>query len=519
MRWVSRLVTAGIFGSLVVLAVLFLRARIPDQKVGQAFTTYAKFRDGSHLAVGSPVVIAGVRVGDITRLSIEGRFARVDMRLVDEVMIPADSFVTRRADSLFGDSYIEIILGGGQEGATSAGLLRAGEPILHVVEGSSTDGVLRGIERAMPRIDNALGLVDEVVGDGRKRVTGDLADGITNADRWLASGRIEAPLEAARHAFERIDGLTTRGADALANTAPTVTQTLARIEQGVARARTGIHDARSQLVTALADTREGLDKIDPTVAQVAEVVTAIDQGSGADWKGTLGGLINKPDVADTLEDATAAGAEAVSSFNRFKSWLGMRLELNLFARTPRFYATAEIRARTDKFYLVEFERGSLGGVPTDQLSDVANTTSYGRVQEIHDTLRFTAQFGKQFGSFALRGGIKDSSFGFGIDVLLGSGRLQLSTDVFGSFSRTPRLKVAAAYAVFRSIYLIAGVDDALNTPGYLRIESGNQTVPNQLTEVRYGRDYFLGATLHFDDADLATLLRVYGALLAGALAF
>jgi hypothetical protein len=35
--------------------------------------------------------------------------------------------------------------------------------------------------------------------------------------------------------------------------------------------------------------------------------------------------------------------------------------------------------------------------------------------------------------------------------------------------------------------------------------------------VRYGRDYFIGAALHFDDADLSTLLRVYGALLVGLL--
>ena len=33
--------------------------------------------------------------------------------------------------------------------------------------------------------------------------------------------------------------------------------------------------------------------------------------------------------------------------------------------------------------------------------------------------------------------------------------------------------------------------------------------------MRYGRDYFLGATLQFTDADLASLARIYGALLLG----
>jgi hypothetical protein len=65
--------------------------------------------------------------------------------------------------------------------------------------------------------------------------------------------------------------------------------------------------------------------------------------------------------------------------------------------------------------------------------------------------------------------------------------------------------------------VIAGVDDVLTTPGYLSIVKGNTDVPTQFDEVRYGRDYFLGAELHFDDADLSMLLRVYGALLIGLL--
>ena len=87
--------------------------------------------------------------------------------------------------------------------------------------------------------------------------------------------------------------------------------------------------------------------------------------------------------------------------------------------------------------------------------------------------------------------------------------------MFGGFSYTPRVKLAGALEVFRSLYLIGGVDDVLNHPGYLNIETGNTAVPNYFTKLRYGRDYFLGATLQFTDADLALLIRVYGALIVG----
>ena len=106
----------------------------------------------------------------------------------------------------------------------------------------------------------------------------------------------------------------------------------------------------------------------------------------------------------------------------------------------------------------------------------------------------------------------------GVDAWLLGDRLRLSADVLGAYTATPRVKLAGALAVFPWLYVMAGVDDAFNRPGYLSIINGNAGVPRVLEQVRYGRDYFLGASLHFTDEDLATLLRIYGVALAGFLA-
>lgn len=518
MRWLTKLVTAAIGIAVVTLLVVVIRARLPDSSVAGNFATWAKFRDGSRVTVGSPVVIAGVQIGQITKITIEGTFARVDMELRDDTQIPFDSFITRRADSLFGDSYLEIIPTSGEDGAPGARRLARGEQITHVIEGASTDAVLRGMERGLPRVDNALDVVHEVTIKGRRAVTGPFVEKVVDADQWLAAGNIESPLATAQRSMVHIDELTTRGANAIAGLPAEVNATLDRIDARTAQAREGISEGKVALIQALRDTRENLDGADEQLAQAADLVAAIDQGSGADWKGSLGRLVNDPQLGDDLYDASVSGREAVGSFYRFKSWLGMRFEVGLYARAPRFYATAELRARTDKFYLVEFEKGPLGGVPHDSVAEVTGSSAYTRRQEIRDTLRFTAQFGKQLGPIAIRGGLKDSTLGIGVDVLMAQSRLKVSADVFGSFSRTPRVKVGAAFAVFRSIYILGGIDDAFNTPGFLQINNGiDQDVPTQFTQVRYGRDWFLGASLHFDDADLSTLLRVYGALLVGAL--
>src|SRR5262245_48850770 len=95
--------------AVILGAALCVRSKLPETRVGQSFTAWALFRDGSRLALRSPVRIAGVRVGEISNMTIVGEFARIDMRLRDDVDIPIDSWITKRAESAFGDSYLEII--------------------------------------------------------------------------------------------------------------------------------------------------------------------------------------------------------------------------------------------------------------------------------------------------------------------------------------------------------------------------------------------------------------------------
>lgn len=514
MRWLSRLVTITLVVALVGGVALLIRSAVPETTYGGGFKTYAVFRDGSKLQAGSPVVIAGVRIGDITAISLSpNNLARVDMRMQDDIVIRTDAFATRRADSLFGDSYIEIIPGPDE----TAPQLAPGQPITHVQEGSSTDTVLRTMDRALPRIDNAIAQVDDFMKAARAVVNGPFEARIREADQWLSEGHIEAPLTRADQAMETVEAATAGAAEAMSTGPARVRNALDRFGNGVASARTQLGDVKSGLADGLGRVRSGMSDLDPTLRDISEMMTAINEGQGDDWKGTLGRLVNDRQLGEDIDDVTASLAEGVHGFNRFTAFLGARVELGWYSKQFRFYATAEIRARNDKFYYVELERSSLGQVPVDQLAEVSGTDNYIRTQEIRDGVRFTGQFGKQIGPLQLRGGLKDSTFGIGADLLGWDGRLKLSADVFGSFQRTPRLKVAAALAVFRSIYIIAGVDDALNEHGILDVRTGNTAVPTELSEVHYGRDYFIGGALHFTDVDLATLLRVYGALLIGLL--
>ena len=511
MRWISRLTTVVIVITFVVAIALLIRSKIPSSDTGGAFLTYVKVRDASRLAVGSPVVIAGVRVGDITRLTIEGRLARVDMRLREGINLPIGTFATKRADSLFGDSYLELV----PSGEEPVVLLKSGEPIRHVQEGGSTDATLRAIARTMPKIDEALENVHELMTSGRQWVNGTLVETLNDVDVWLAAGNLERPLASADDAMKAFEDGTAGAAKAVADAAPDIDRRLASFDKMLKNARTDMREAKLSLQTGLADARTRFDDIDEPVADMLEIMSAIDEGRGDDWKGTLGRLVNDPSLANDLEDFSGDVADGAAGLNRFRSWLGGRAEVAVKSGEIRVYATAELYTRTDKLFLIEFSYSNLGTFPSSNLADAAGNPQFTRTQQIRDDFRFTAQFGKRLGFAQGRIGIKDSTPGIGADALFFNGRLKLSADLFGSFEATPRLKLAGAFAVFRSIYILAGVDDVLNTPGTLPVRPDSQSVPTALDEVHYGRDFFLGASLHFTDADLATILRFYGALIAG----
>lgn len=503
---ITTLVTVfAIFGGLALL----VRSQVQDVSVGGSLRTYVLLRDGARVAAGSPVVIAGVRVGDIEKVSLEGGMARVDLRLRDDIRIPQASIATRRADKLFGDSYIEIIPGTDP----AAPLLRSGQRILHVREGSSADTILRGIDQALPKADRALELTRAAAVSSRQWVGGPLADGLARSQAWLDSGRLSAPIKALDESMATIDELTVRAEDAMRGTEPQVQSTLERMDSGLRRLREGLASAQGAIGGISEATERGLAEIDPVVRDVSEVLVELDDPRS---RGTLARLINDRELADDLDEAVQSGANLIRDAQRFRVLLGLRLEYNVIARGPRAVVSAEFWPRPDSFYYAEATRVSQGGLPEVSLR-ADGMPGYVRSIEIGNAYRLTAQIGKKFGPLAVRGGLKESQFGAGMDLSLG-GRLRLSADLFGtSFTGAPNLRLAAALAVFRSIYVIGGLDQVLTEPGDLSILAGREEVPLVARSVHYGRDFFVGASVSLSEEDLAMLLRVYGAMLVGLL--
>ncbi len=74
---------------------------------------YAKFDEISGLKLRAPVVVAGVKVGQVTGISLdESHRARTDMEVDATLALPADTTASIVTAGLLGDRYINLKPGG-----------------------------------------------------------------------------------------------------------------------------------------------------------------------------------------------------------------------------------------------------------------------------------------------------------------------------------------------------------------------------------------------------------------------
>jgi phospholipid/cholesterol/gamma-HCH transport system substrate-binding protein len=523
-------VSAGVKVGLLVLVMLIGSYAVwkslgSDPAGDDNYKLTAQFRDASGLPVGSKVVVAGLPVGEITGLGIEGRYARVHFRLRKDVPVYGNGVVIKKATSLLGEYYLEVDPGEAETqladgGRQAHGRLKDGDQVPSVVEATSTDQLLRRIEETLPNVDEVLKSVRDLSEEVRQIVNGPVRSIATRIDSLVQkeSGTVSDILAKADRSMERIDVITqdirriTGGADQRINTI------LDNLDAASAEAKALVATAKNEVELTGTSVREKLDRVDEVIANTESITRKIDQDQG-----TLGRLVNDSAIADNVEQITDDAKGFLGTLFNLQTYVGLRSEYNVFSKLARHYVQVELHTRPDKYYLIEVVQEPRGNYPEvtlefDPTEPASADGAWVRRAVIKDEMRFSFQFAKRFDWLTLRYGIKESTGGIGADAeFRWWGRhLRLTVDAFdATWDELPRVKASAAFEVFRYLYVLAGIDEALNDPETLEIETGNTDVPVQFDKLRYGRDAFFGAMLRFNDEDLAALLTVGGSALSG----
>ena len=112
----------------IVVAVLFLTFTFRTSGLDSVRNVYnldASFRSAEGINIGTEVRMAGVKIGSVSNLSLNGKTLRADanLQISNDIFIPNDSSAVISSESLLGGSFVEIIPGGSFDNFSSGELI------------------------------------------------------------------------------------------------------------------------------------------------------------------------------------------------------------------------------------------------------------------------------------------------------------------------------------------------------------------------------------------------------------
>ena len=496
--------TVGALALVVGLLSYFL-VKVTNERTSanKGFTLWASFHDAAGLFQKSRVQTAGIPIGQIEKreLDPERPVARVTIRLLPGTVIWENAVVSKKSASLLGEFYLEIdpgspvgVVNGERRPMRQ---LKNGEQIQRVREPSSMGDLVSDVSTLMP-------ILHDILDDVRRLTSGPIASAAENANKLIETNSLVLGnlLSKMDHIAGDIDRITDAEGGNVQKSIENIREITESVKQLIGTGQGEVTQTGEAVRSSLDKLKATVDNLDKAVKNMESVTGKIDKGEG-----TVGHLLNDDTIARNVEDITEDAGGFIRGITKLQTMVGLRTEYNFLSGQPKEYLSVQLVPRPDKFYLIEIVND-----PRGLREDVTTFTESGdRSKPTHVTtysqnkLKFTLQFGKTYGIFTGRFGIKESTGGVGLDIHLMRNKLILSADMFDTlFNTWPRLQGRAALAVpyFPMLYLVGGVDDFLNHRGTVGTAGGF--------------DWFLGGQLVFNDEDLKSLLLFGGSAAGGA---
>ena len=455
-------------GLMVVLGlvVTFAVYRYVDERSAteSGYGVYAYFDDVQGLITKSRVLVAGIPVGYISSIRLEGDRARVDLRIEGEITLYEDARVTMRSLSLLGERVLVI-----RPGTPGLPVIPDGGQILTADKGVATDDIMvtvndiaQSVKKITAQMERAFG-TDEA-GDRMQSALWNLSDALEN----IKEVTDEAGPRIIR-IMENVELATTDLSDIIHERRGDIDRGIAEVDDTIA----SIHRAADQLNAVLADVKE---------------VT----GRTARGEGTIGRLTQDEALIDEVEGVAEGLNSFVGGLNRLRTIVELRSEYYALSNAFKTYFSIYLKPREGRYFLVQFVDDPRGSVTVTESiirqspPPLFYPNEYRRTEiSRSNRLKFSAQFGKTISFATFRFGIIESTGGLGMDIKVIKDRLELNTDIFEFGRRVyPRLRIRAGFELIKRLWLLAGIDNTINP----------------------GRDYFVGLQLRFDDEDLKPLI-------------
>lgn len=473
-------------GLLVVVIVTstYLVWRFVDERAGGegGYTVWAVFDDAQGLVPKSRVRIAGIDVGYIDSIRLWGNQARVDIEIDEGIVLYGDARIAKRTASILGEALLALI-----PGTEGNRVIEPGEQIPVLEDAPSTDDILRSVGQTAQSVERVAAQVERVFGtdtggDQMASALENLSEALAGVNRTIQQN-------------EEVISATLRNIEDTTDVAgPQIVRILDNVETVTGDVRDIVGDNREGLTEAGGQVNDTVSSINRAAHQLEDVMGDLEEITGrtAAGEGTIGRLTSDEQLIDEIQGIAEGIGDIVGPIARLQTIVELRSEYNMLANTFKNYVSLRLQPREDRYYLIQLIDDPRGHTQFSQTTvrrspppdDEPASYTETRITT-NDDFRFSLQFAKRIAFATFRFGVIESTGGIGADIHLFDNDLELNVDLFAFGDNTyPRLRARVAYEIVSRLWILGGVDDAIN-----------ETV-----------DFFLGAQLRFNDEDLKSIL-------------
>lgn len=512
----KKLITPFRVGLLVLVAGGILGGFLIWVKKGgmdrdESVVLVAYFRDASGLNQRSRIQIAGLQVGEIETIKLEGIRAKATMRIRKDIHVREDATVTKRSESLLGDYMLDLT-----PGTENFRELADGEEVKRVLDAQGMEqlfGTLNTITADVQAVTSSLrnvlggaqgqGSMEAIVKnlvaltEVMQRMIGDSAQKL---DKILAN------VEVVSGDVRKITGSQSSSVEHIVSNIETVTNDVRDVMASIKKI---VGENEGQVGEGVQGLKQTLAKLDRSLENIESVTQNVKDGKGA-----LGALVSNERLGQKLQDTVEDVADFAGRLTGLEVEVGIKADYLFNQASAKTFLQVRLIPKPDKYYLLEIiddPRGSTQTLYVQQNPPTAGQPSVQKQTITTEAIKFSAQFAKRFSFLTLRLGFIESTGGVGADFTLPirfpwstrpiEEALVLKVDAF-NFSiealRLPRLRATLRFTPFEHVYVNAGMDDILNS-------ENRDALTNRLVS---GRDFFVGGGVYFTDADIKSLLPV-----------
>ncbi len=416
----KRDVKVGIFftGALVVLAVfIFVVGNLSNLFRRPGYPIYIRYETSLGLDKTAAVKMAGIKIGYVKDIQLEGRRSKVVLSIYPRYRIPHGSKAVQSVQGLLGEKFVDVVPSIEDE------FLKPGDDL---VPGAST-----GLDQLTPMLTSLGNDLQQVARNLREMTGKETRDNLDQAIKNLAdvTGEIRTFLAENRAKASRTISDVSDTAHNVDNRVRSLSESA---DATLTELRQLLEENRGDIRGSVTKLREVLDKLDESVTLLNKTLAKVDRGEG-----TAGKLVNDEAL---YNESTAA----VKDFRKVADSVSS-LKLHLDVRGAWFARSEYLKGYFNLGVWYKNKAFFLGQIVEEPATD---------------TFAYSAQGGMRFGAFAPRAGIVESEFGAGLDYYAFKDRLVLSVEGL-DFNRasSPLFRTFARFYPHKNVYLILGLED------------------------------------------------------------